>query len=163
VLGGGQSQITGVKIDCAQFANGTGETLEHLVYASKGTKIVGVTPLNFYYWVKVTPTSGPDTAVIKQSVQGPGKQLFIGNGSGVFSLDKGTCTGVSSFVSQNPHSGFVTVRFNKGSNAASSIFIVVNFTTAALTGITVPPAGHNVVYRYGVSTGSSSAVDLVPD
>ena len=163
--GSTQSLITGAKSDCGQFSKGTLPTLEHLVYASKGTHITGTVPLLFYYWVKVTPANGPNSIIINQSIQGPGRRLFIGNGNGVFSLEAGTCTGFSNTEVQDPRSGSVTITFTAGSKAPSSVYIEVNYTTERLTGMTVPSAGQKVVYSYSVKsvTGTSSAVDLIPN
>ena len=140
-------------------------TLEHLVYASKGTHITGTVPLLFYYWAKVTPTTGSNTMTVDQSIQGPGRPLFIGNGNGVFSQEAGTCIGVSNTEVQDPRSGSVTITFTAGSKAPSSVYIEVNYTTERLTGMTVPSAGQKVVYSYSVksSAGTSSSVDLISD
>jgi hypothetical protein len=161
------SQITGANIDCSEFAQGTAQTLEHLVYASKGVRISGVTPPEFYYWVKVKRSSGVNKVVITQSIQGPGRKLIAGlgvrSGTGVYSLDGGTCMGVSNTVGQDPRSGSVTFTFNAGKKTGSTIYIAVNFAAAfTLAGMPIPPAGQKVVYRYSVSPGSSSEVDLIP-
>jgi len=157
-----QSQLTAPQVDCNQFSNGTAQTLEHLVYASKGAQITGVTPFQFWYWVKLTPSPGLHTVVIKQSIQGTAKPLLIRTVNGVFSLTAGACSGISNTIVQNPHTGAVSITFNQNSNAASPVYIEANFGSASLVGDPVPSAQTKVVFRFSVQN-VSSAVDLISD
>jgi hypothetical protein len=156
------SQITGAQIDCNQFSKGTAQTLEHLVYASKSLRITGVTPFQFYYWVKVRPTTGRNTVVINQSIQGPVKPLLNRSVNGVYSLTAGSCRSNTNTLSQDPHSGSVTITFYASGKAPAPVFIEVNFGTDSLTGIPIPAPQGKAVFQFSVQD-VSSAVDLIPD
>jgi hypothetical protein len=156
------NQITTPQIDCNQFSKGTAQTLEHLVYASKGTQITGVTPFQFWYWVKVMPAAGRNKVVINQSVEGPATPLLNRSVNGVYSLNAGSCDAMTNTVTQDRHSGSVTVTFYANGTAPSPVYIEANFGTASLAGIAVPPRQQKVVFRFSVQDVSSS-VDLIPD
>jgi hypothetical protein len=157
-----ESQLTAAQIDCNQFSKGTAQTLEHLVYASRGTQITGVTPFQFYYWVKITPSPGQNTVVINQSIQGPVKPLLNRAVNGVFSLNAGSCGGITNTLTQNPKSGSVTITFYASGKSPSPVYIEANFGSASLVGDPVPPAQTKVVFRFSVRDASST-VDLIPD
>lgn len=158
---GALSQITGSDVNCRQFAQGTAPSLEHLRYTSRGTEIIATTPSQFDFWVKVKPTPGTNTVLIKQSAEGTRKLLI--QGGMVYSFDAGSCTQVTSTVLQDAHSpSTVTVRFTGTTSSPPTYFLAISVETTALLGETLPSSGRTSLYRYSTEPGSSSAVDLIP-
>jgi hypothetical protein len=155
------SQITPTGTTCAQFRNGTAETLLSLNYSVSGGKIKNnVTPGVFFYWVSVTVPAGNNVLTITETIT-------TGNFTGLFNFASGSnvfnsnCNSVSNNITQNPATGTVTVSFN--APTAGTYIIGIKYDSKSIAGLPAPGPATTVHYNFATTgvPGSTSGLDLI--
>ena len=160
------SQITttgggGSEVICQQFIAGTASTLSTVVYDTNGMTISKViTPGQFWYWVNVQASAGPQSFTITQTTTYTpmtGNPFFLlGGGTAVFD---GSCNSVAASTSggtaANPN---VTVSFTAPS--AGSFNIAVKEMTHSIIGSS--PASTTYTYTFATTGvgGSTQTLSL---
>ena len=148
------SQVTPITATCAQFADGTADSLGNITYSARRGTITSTNLGSFDYWLKVTSTGGNQTVPITQFSSETSRPFLKASGSGVFSA---TCASATSAITQS--GGVATVRFN-GGNPGTVWYINIRFSTAHVIGESTPHPNTTVRYLFR-SRGTTSEVDLV--
>jgi hypothetical protein len=122
-----------------------------------------VDPGVFFYWIKVTSGTGPQTFTITQSNAGlpvvnTSRIFIVGAGSNAFDTN---CNSLGATVSQDPNTGAVTVKF---AGTGGTVFLGIKYSTSNVVGETVPSSSEDWTYTFATTgvTGSTSKIDLAP-
>jgi hypothetical protein len=153
------SQSTPSTTTCPQFASGFATGLSQIQYTLTGTKIGTAAPGSIAYWVKV---ASPGTYKITQTISETSRHLVLLSSSALYdnyNSTTGSCTRISSSITQGATSGAVTVKFSTG---AGPFYIGLSLSSTNLVGEAAPKPSTTVHYVFSAGfIGSTSQVDLV--
>ena len=158
------SQITHTLTTCADFRDGTGQTLSNVFYSDRNgviKRLNGINPGVFFYWVKVTnvPAGNNMFTITEMITTGNFTRLFdlASQGGNVFNSN---CTSVHPNITQNPTTGDVTAQFT--APTAGTYIISIKYNANSVVGQPAPTPGTTVHYDFA-TTGvalSTQGLDL---